>query len=205
MVVFHSSDATDRIQFRSADLTATNADGEFAIDLVEDDDNKTKQILDAEMQNLGINEESTQDELREKVREALLDRVDNMIAMKANLDLPDKRGATPLHAAASNGWADVAKLLIDNNASLECKDTDGDSPLHLAAFFEQQELVALLAKAGASIEAKNRFLETPEVMTNDATIQVCKTNITPSFDKGVREMSQRTLNDVILHLFAANI
>lgn len=53
---------------------------------------------------------------------------------------------------------------------VNAQDEDGDTPLHLAAFFEQYKMVELLGEAGANVDAKNRFLDTPLLMTEDATM-----------------------------------
>lgn len=58
--------------------------------------------------------------------------VKSLLAKGANANEVDAKGATPLHAAASNGAVDAAKALLDGGANINAPDVDGNTPLHAA-------------------------------------------------------------------------
>lgn len=61
----------------------------------------------------------------------------------------------------------MIKFLVDHKADVNVRDIDGNTPLHLASFFLQHHAVELLGKSGGDIDAKNRYLETPNILTED--------------------------------------
>jgi ankyrin repeat protein len=50
----------------------------------------------------------------------------------ADVNARDARGRTPLHAAAAQGYTDVAKLLVEHGADLKAADNDGVLPVDAA-------------------------------------------------------------------------
>lgn len=56
----------------------------------------------------------------EKVVELLKNKANNFA--KANVNIADKHGKTPLHEAAKYGYEHVAEILIENGADLFAKD-----------------------------------------------------------------------------------
>lgn len=52
---------------------------------------------------------------------------------KANMEVKEDAGSTPLHWATRNGHFEAVKLLLDAKASVEAKDNDGWTPPHRAA------------------------------------------------------------------------
>ena len=61
---------------------------------------------------------------------------------------------TPLHMAAVEGRAEVAKALIDKGADVNAKDREGWTPLHSAAMDGNVDIVRLLINDGAYVDAK---------------------------------------------------
>lgn len=55
-----------------------------------------------------------------------------LLKNKANLNLAEKHGKTPLHEAAKYGYEKVAKVLIDSGADLEVKDKKGRTAKDIA-------------------------------------------------------------------------
>jgi len=70
-------------------------------------------------------------------------------------------GGTPLMAAAVNGQAEVARLLIQNRVPLETRNKEGATALLAAAFFCHPETVKVLLESGADVNARNNRGETP--------------------------------------------
>lgn len=154
-----------------ADVRLINADGDLAVDLAEG--KKTTDILKREMENLGLTDDG-EEELRNAAERELKAQIDEMIEQGGDLNACDSRGITLLHAAASNGFTDLVKILINAKVDLNQKeDYDEDTPLHLAVHHLQYGVVEELGNAGATIEVKNRHLETPLLLAEqleDATM-----------------------------------
>jgi ankyrin repeat protein len=68
---------------------------------------------------------------------------------------------TLLHAAAYDGRADIAELLIQLGANVNCREANGRTPLHDAANNGHLAVIDLLIKNGADIEAKDNGGMTP--------------------------------------------
>ena len=63
-------------------------------------------------------------------------------------------GNTPLIAAARNGYAEIVKVLLDDNADVNATDNYGRSALlESARFAKDMEVITLLVKSGADINA----------------------------------------------------
>ncbi|HTQ35419.1 MAG TPA: ankyrin repeat domain-containing protein [Steroidobacteraceae bacterium] len=65
-------------------------------------------------------------------REGYLDALRVLLAMGADVDLPDPDGSTPLILALMNGHFDAAKVLIDAGADVNLWDWWGQAPLYMA-------------------------------------------------------------------------
>ena len=93
-------------------------------------------------------------------------RKDNRGAVKllinagANVDLPDKDTATPLHAATRNR-IDILKDLIKAGANLEIATDKGGTPLIVAAAVAQYDATIELIKAGSNVNAVDHLGRTP--------------------------------------------
>ena len=71
-------------------------------------------------------------------------------------------GSTPLYWAATNGHADVVKLLLDAGVDLNKADIDGETPLYWASVKDHQDVVKMLLDAGADPDmANNKDEKTP--------------------------------------------
>src|SRR5262245_22566714 len=83
------------------------------------------------------------------------------LANGRNPNTPDEFGWIPLHRAAANNSAAVAKVLLQAGSSLTATGTDEWTPLHLAAVSGSSEVVELLIAAGADVDALSKFGDTP--------------------------------------------
>lgn len=152
-----------------ADVSMVNADGDLAVDLAED--GKTKQGLEAEMARSGLEGDAI-DKAKSwaNIEAQFIEKIKPLIEAGTQSDYRGAQGESLLHIAASNGWVDAAKLLIEAKVPITPTDEDGDTPLHLAAFFEQYKMVELLGEAGAKVTAVNRYRDSVLLMTEDATM-----------------------------------
>lgn len=82
--------------------------------------------------------------------------VTELIAASVSPDQATPEGFSALHAAASKGFDDIGRLLLEAGANVDARDTDGWTPLLLAASQERYEAtVALLLDFGADPNAED--------------------------------------------------
>lgn len=63
------------------------------------------------------------------------DIVNLLLQYRANPNIQDAHGNTPLHNAAEHGWADIVLKLMEYKAKPNIINENGDTPLHLAAAY----------------------------------------------------------------------
>lgn len=93
----------------------------------------------------------------------------------------DRRGATPLHRAASKGNLEIVKFLVgtQNNIKINARDAYGSTPLHLACEEDRHEIAKFLVENGADLEIKNKEEKTPIDLSSiqlKKLLQTIKTN-----------------------------
>ena len=71
------------------------------------------------------------------------------------------QGRSALHWTASDGFVQVAGLLLDHGWDLEARTSTGKRPLHEAAQFGRVEVIQLLAARGAEINSQDNGKWTP--------------------------------------------
>lgn len=79
----------------------------------------------------------------------------------AVVDVPEKRGFTPLMLAAGNNHPEAVKLLIERGANVNYKNKEGMTALHKAAADGDLATVDILLKAGADPNATDTQGRTP--------------------------------------------
>lgn len=79
--------------------------------------------------------------------------VEFLIASGADVNATDSRGDTPLHKAADEGLADVAKILIANDSDVNAKAFRDETPLHKAV--DDVDVAKILILNGADVNAKS--------------------------------------------------
>ena len=139
---------------RGFDPNTINPDGKSGLLLaLQDESNKVAEIL--------IHAPGIKVEMRNNKDESPL----MLSALKGNLTLSlllikkgadiNKTGWTPLHYAATNGHAEIVRLLLDENAYIDAASPNGSTPLMMAAHYGTPEVVKLLLEAGADPLLKN--------------------------------------------------
>lgn len=78
-----------------------------------------------------------------------------------NLLSDSEYGPGALHLAASNGYTEVVRLLVENGADVNVGDKYGDPPLNWAVYYGQKEMVLLLIEYGADVNAQSKAGNTP--------------------------------------------
>ncbi|XP_074745425.1 protein phosphatase 1 regulatory subunit 16A [Strix uralensis] len=153
---------------RGADLLAVNSDGNMPYDLCEDE--VTLDCIETAMAEQGITQEKIE-EARAATEHDMVREIRQLVQAGADLDAPRGHGATLLHIAAANGYAEAAELLLEHRAGVATKDEDGWEPLHAAACWGQVPLVELLVAHGADLNSKSVLDETPLDVCSDEEIR----------------------------------
>jgi hypothetical protein len=78
---------------------------------------------------------------------------------------------TPLHVAAANNQAGVARVLLAAGASVRATTTIGDTPLHRAGRAGGADVVRILLDAGADPDTTNKAGERAADVTRDAKVR----------------------------------
>lgn len=81
-----------------------------------------------------------------------LEALSTLIAAKADPNIKDRQGRTPMWGAVEN-TPEVVKFLLDNGGDLSARDTVNATPLLWAAGFGRPETVALLIERKADVKA----------------------------------------------------
>jgi hypothetical protein len=87
--------------------------------------------------------------------------VEKLIALGADLSLPNAEGRTALHWAASRGMDEVVKVLLAAGGNKDAKDKNGWTPLHCAILHGCVSTAQLLAQNGASATATDKLKHPP--------------------------------------------
>jgi len=80
-----------------------------------------------------------------------INRVKELLTKGADINLKNRQGWTPLHAAVWNQKQDIAKLLIEKGADVNVKDRSSRTALQFAADTGQKEIVELLLANKADV------------------------------------------------------
>jgi ankyrin repeat protein len=87
---------------------------------------------------------------------------------------PSKSMNTPLHIAASLGFADIAKFLQENKADVGAANSDGNTPLHLAVIHKRKACVDFLLRSGADVLTRNKQHKSAFTLASGPLVQVMK-------------------------------
>ena len=90
-----------------------------------------------------------------------------LVNQRADINVKDNGGWTPLHIAVSNKNDALVKALISSGADLTIKDESGWTPLHRAVSDENYALVKALISSGADLTIKDENNKTAYAIAED--------------------------------------
>jgi hypothetical protein len=95
--------------------------------------------------------------LLEAARRGRAEAVSQLIVAKADVNVRDAHGRTPLLIATQGNHVDVARRLIAAGADVNAKDELQDSPFLYAGAEGRVEILKMTLAAGADLKSTNRF------------------------------------------------
>lgn len=92
-----------------------------------------------------------------------LAEVNSAIKRGTDLNAPIRDGLSPLHWAARNGFAKVAKLLLEHgaNVNLHASGMESATPLHVVAVYGHKPTAEALLTGDADVNAMDKWSSTP--------------------------------------------
>ena len=90
------------------------------------------------------------------VKRQSINIVRRLLEHGADTTIPDSDGkcVTPLHMASSQGWLEVARLLLSYGAKVDKKDKGGNTPFQVASRGGHFEIMELLLEHGACVDSR---------------------------------------------------
>jgi len=83
------------------------------------------------------------------------------IDQATNIDVKNEEGQTLLHEAASEGYYNAVKKLLQKGSNVNAKNANGETPLHASVWGGNPRVTMLLIDAGADVNAKDDSGKTP--------------------------------------------
>jgi len=124
-------------------------------------------------------------------------QVKTFVEQKADINIKDEFGWTPLYWATSLGQTEVAKFLVSKGADVNAKDSSNRTPLHQAVVTGNEKLAELFIANSADINAKNNYGQTP---LYTAVIMGQTSLVELLFKKGADLQSSTTRGQTLLSL-----
>ena len=82
-------------------------------------------------------------------------------------DVNPQTGMTPLHAAASRGYREVAVALIGAGARADVRDKNGATPLYLAMQFQRMDVVNVMISDKSGKLPKAQSIDVKAVLRDE--------------------------------------
>jgi len=92
--------------------------------------------------------------------------VKELLQHKANADLANNNGTTPLLMASQEGHVDVVKVLLQHKENVDLANNDGTTPLLMASQEGHVDVVKVLLQHKANVDLANSDGATPLVMAS---------------------------------------
>lgn len=124
---------------------------------------------------------------------------DKLIERRADLEMKDRNGFTPLILACACGSTEGVKLLLENGAHLNAQDNKGNTALIEAIKGKFQKIVTLLLDGGADAEAKNKRGETAlSIAARQGSIDIVKELLDYGVERELNYPSGHTPREIAL-------
>ncbi|XP_054160187.1 ankyrin repeat domain-containing protein 50-like [Oppia nitens] len=81
----------------------------------------------------------------------VIDILQHLIKLGADLEIKDLEGRTPLHVSAWQGITHVVQILLEFGSDVNSLDNEGRTALHMCAWNGHTEIITLLIEAGAQL------------------------------------------------------
>ena len=101
-----------------------------------------------------------------------VDIVDFLLSRKANTEIKDDRGYTPLHLAVIRGRLEIVKHLVEHRANVNALTAAGNTPMHLALKNNHNDIAEYLAVSGADSNVANQAGKTPMQIALDKVFEM---------------------------------
>lgn len=85
-----------------------------------------------------------------------------LFGIKADPNVKDSNGESPLHYAVLKNHKKVVEMLLNNGGNVNAKSHTGETSLHMALIEEFDEIAALLITRGADVNIPNNRGITPK-------------------------------------------
>lgn len=112
--------------------------------------------------------------------------VARMIELGEAVDVCDRYGITPLHAAIASHRFENMEPLLRGGADVNAQNIAGSTPLHLASGVSL-DAVKLLLSAGAAIDAKDKLERTPLHLAAEKSLDVVQALLEAGADRTLRD------------------
>ena len=128
---------------------------------------------------------------------------DALIAARADVNLKDFRGETPLHLATLTQSIPAINALIAAGADINAKSINGNTPLHVIAELDSilppnPEVSQILIKAGANANAKNNNGDTPLHLAVSQRYSEIVAELVPETDLSIMNNDGKTVLDIAM-------
>jgi len=94
-----------------------------------------------------------------------MEKVKQLLEQKADTEVKNSAGQTPLHVACEKGFTAGVRLLINQRANVDATDIYQNTPLHHISRIGNLECMELLVGKNADVEAKDCNGRTPLHLT----------------------------------------
>ncbi|XP_075164246.1 uncharacterized protein LOC142236849 [Haematobia irritans] len=133
---------------------------------------KTEDDVSREIQKWVLNKGVGQSTMHKAARQGYIDVIVYCLErMSMNPDQKDNAGYTPLHEACTNGWLDIARVLLQYGANHSAAAHSGIRPLHEASENDHEEIVRLLLSYGADPLLATYSGQTPLMLAPSTTMR----------------------------------
>ncbi|EKD82554.1 MAG: hypothetical protein ACD_39C01219G0002 [uncultured bacterium] len=126
------------------------------------------------------------------VENNMLEVVKKLVKKKADVNMENRFGYTPMHLAASKGFTEIVTALLEYCPDLfHANNAKGYTALHLAIIYDNPEIVGMLMKVGddpydKTKDDENAF-ELAERMGRDDIVRILKEEWIDNTERGKRK------------------